>query len=86
MVFFSDSGTKIERASSRDGKALIAELNQNRHALRTTARSQGFYGATDRFQLSLRILEQLAGYGANKPGRKLVVWMSLGGPCFLARG
>ncbi|MGA3023468.1 MAG: VWA domain-containing protein [Bryobacteraceae bacterium] len=80
MVFFTDSGATIGAASSRDGNALIADLNQNQTALRTINRSQGFYGADDRLQLSLRTIQQLAAYEATRPGRKLLIWISPGWP------
>jgi VWFA-related protein len=80
IVRFSDSGSTIATAPSRDGKALIADLNQSNNSLRIIGRAQGVYGAVDRFQLSLRTLGQLASYEATRPGRKLVVWISPGWP------
>ncbi|MGB8771805.1 MAG: VWA domain-containing protein [Candidatus Korobacteraceae bacterium] len=82
IVFFSDAGATIRNTPSRDGKTLIADLNQNKNALRTSGRAQGFYGAVDRLNLSLRALGQLADYEAARPGRKLVVWISPGWPLF----
>src|SRR3984957_18807884 len=82
FVFFSDSGATIGKAPSRDGKALLAELNQNSNSLRTVGRSQGVYGALDRLQMSLRAIGQLADYEATRPGRKLLVWVSPGWPLF----
>ena len=78
LVFFSDSGTKMGTAATRDGKTLIAALNANQNVLRTSRRSQGFYGADDRLQLSLRALQQLTEYERTRPGRKLLVWISPG--------
>ena len=43
-------------------------------------RSQGFYGANDRLQLSLRALGQLAQYETRRPGRKIVIWIGPGWP------
>lgn len=80
IVFFSDSGTTFGNISSRDGKALLADLNQNNNSLRIVGRAQGVYGAIDRLQLSLDTLRQLADYEATRPGRKLVVWISPGWP------
>jgi VWFA-related protein len=78
IVFFSDKETTMSDAASRDGNSLSAGLDQNRNGLRTSGRSQGFYGAMDRLQLSLRTLGQLADHEATRPGRKLVVWISPG--------
>jgi VWFA-related protein len=80
MAFLSDSGVTVGNTSSRDGNALIEDLNQKKSGLRSIGRSQGFYGAGDRLQLSLHTLEQLADYEAPRPGRKLVVWISPGWP------
>jgi VWFA-related protein len=78
IVFFSDKETTMSDAASRDGNDLSAGLDQNRNGLRTSVRSQGFYGAMDRLQLSLRTLGELADHEATRPGRKLVVWISPG--------
>jgi VWFA-related protein len=80
FAFSSDSGFSIQNAPSLDGNALVTYLNQQETALRSIRRSQGFYGAVDRSQLSLRALGELAAYEAKKPGRKLVVWISPGWP------
>jgi hypothetical protein len=45
-------------------------------------RSQGFYGAAERVQIFLRMLENLARYEATQPGRKLLIWLSSGWPSF----
>jgi VWFA-related protein len=80
MAFFSDSGTQILNEPSRDGNALIASFDQHEAALRTIRRSEGFYGAEERFQLSLRMLNGLTEREAQLPGRKLVIWISPGWP------
>ena len=76
--FLSDSGLNIQNTVYRDGNALIAYLNQHQNGLRVSGRSQGFYGAVDRAQLSLRSLGQLAEYEEKRPGRKMVIWLSPG--------
>jgi VWFA-related protein len=80
LAFLTDTGAEIGKTASRDGNTLIAEMNQNKAGLRSITRSQGIYGAGDRVQLSLQALEQLAGYEATQPGRKLAVWISPGWP------
>jgi VWFA-related protein len=80
IVLFSDTGATIGTTASRDGKTLIADLNQSKNSLRIIGRTQGVYGAVDRLQLSLRTLRQLADYEATRPGRKLVIWISPGWP------
>jgi VWFA-related protein len=85
IAFFSDSGLNLEGTASRDGNALAAYLNQNEAALRSITRSQGFYGAEDRMQLSVRALQELTEFAAKRPGRKIVIfvspgWATLSGP------
>ena len=80
LAFFSDNGTQILDDSSRDGSALLASFDQHETALRSIRRSTGFYGAVERFQLSLNMLNSLTAREAQVPGRKLVVWISPGWP------
>ena len=78
IVFFSDTGTEIQNGSTQDGNLLLASFDQHEAKLRTMRRSEGFYGAVDRFQLSLKTLNQLAAAEARRPGRKMVIWISPG--------
>jgi VWFA-related protein len=80
MAFFSDTDTEIQNNASQDGNALLALFDQHDAALRSIRRSQGFYGAEERFQLSLKTLTSLAAEEARVPGRKMVVWISPGWP------
>jgi VWFA-related protein len=79
MMSFSDSGTSMENPSS-DGNALADNFDKTDSALRTVTRSQGVYGAIDRFQMSLNALNSVAAYEAKKPGRKVLIWVSPGWP------
>jgi len=80
MVFFSDTGTEVQNGASRDGNALIASFEDHVTKLRTIRRSAGFYGAVERYQLSLSTLQSLASVEAAKPGRKILIWISPGWP------
>ena len=80
IAVFTDSGLDMPSAPSQDGNALAEYLNKRETGLHSIRRSEGFYGASDRAQLSLRSLGQLAEYEENRPGRKLVVWVSPGWP------
>ena len=80
LVIFADTGTKMQQGSSRDGNALAALYDQYETGLRIINRSQGIYGAAERFTLSLRTLTSLADYEAKQPGRKLMIWFSPGWP------
>jgi VWFA-related protein len=80
LAFLSDAGLKMSNITTQDGKALAADLTENKAGLRSINRSQGFYGASDRVGISLNALQQLADYEAPRPGRKLVIWISPGWP------
>jgi VWFA-related protein len=80
MAFFSDKGTEIQNNPSRDGNALLASFDQHETGLRSISRSQGFYGAVEKFQLSLTTLQSLTAKEAQLPGRKIVIWISPGWP------
>jgi VWFA-related protein len=78
MIFLGDTNVQVENAATRDGNGLADYLDKNATALRTLRRSAGFYGAVERFQLSLRTMGQIADYEAAKPGRKMLIWISPG--------
>jgi VWFA-related protein len=80
MIFFSDAGTNFQNAPSRNGNALLAEVDQSESGVRTVTRSQGIYGDVDRFQMSLRTLLSIATFEEKKPGRKILIWLSPGWP------
>lgn len=80
LVLFTDKGLQSLGSFSTDGNALSAELEQTDSGLRSITRAAGFYGATERFELSLRTLGQLIGKMATRPGRKFVLWVSPGWP------
>jgi VWFA-related protein len=86
VIVLSGSGGTLQDNPSRDGNALIAYLNEQEASLRTARRSQGFYGARDRLEFSVNALRRFAGYEAERPGRKLLVWISPGWPLFNGPG
>jgi VWFA-related protein len=86
LVLVSDSPTQLRSKPSTDGNALAAQLDQYETGLRTINRSQGIYGAAERFQMSMQALSSLAAYQAAKPGRKLILWISPGWPLLQAEG
>ena len=80
VVIFEDTSTKMQQAPSQDGNALAADLKKQDIGLREVRRSGGFWGATERYDLSLRTLQQLLALEAQRPGHKLVLWISPGWP------
>jgi VWFA-related protein len=86
LAFFSDTDAEIQNNSSRDGNALLAAFDQHETALRTIRRGEGFYGAVERFQLSLKTLDSIIAKEAQTPGRKVVIWISPGWPILSGPG
>jgi len=86
LMIFSDDGVKVQNGSSRDGNALAAEYDRYETGLRTINRSSGFYGASERFSMSLKTVGSLAAYAGARPGRKLVIWISPGWPLLSGPG
>jgi VWFA-related protein len=80
LVLFTDKGAQGLGSFSTDGNALSAALDEADVGLRSITRSAGFYGATERFQLSIQTLGQLVAKMATRPGRNLMLWVSPGWP------
>jgi VWFA-related protein len=78
MIFLSEAGVDSV-PPNRDGNALMAALEKSDTSLRTT-RSQGVYGAIDRFETSFRAMMQIAEFEEPKPGRKMLIWIAPGWP------
>jgi len=80
LAIFTDRGVRMVGGFSTDGNALASSLDKETVALRAITRSAGFYGAEDRFNMSMRALSQLGADEAAPPGRKLIFWISPGWP------
>lgn len=80
IAVFTEKGIKAEQGSSRNGNDLLAALTKTQTGLRTEGRDTGFWGAVDRFNLSLQQLRQLAAYEATQPGRKMILVIGPGWP------
>lgn len=80
LVIFTENGTQIGPEPTRDGNGLAEALDANKSALRMIGRSAGFYGATERLQWSWQTLDRLIEFEGQKPGRKMVIWISPGWP------
>jgi VWFA-related protein len=79
LAIFTDDGTQIQEGASSDGNALSADLGKYAIGLRTVRRSS-IDGGDERFQLSLKALQQLTQREATRPGRKIILWVSPGWP------
>jgi VWFA-related protein len=80
LVLFTDKGLQSLGNFSTDGNALSAALDQTDVGLRSISRDAGFYGATERLDLSIRTLGQLATNLGSVQGRKIMLWVSPGWP------
>ncbi len=86
LAIFTDTGSRLQPAFSTDGNALSQALDQEAISLRTIRRSAGFYGAAERFDLSLRALgqiiarQQAVADRQTRPERTLLLWVSPGWP------
>jgi VWFA-related protein len=86
LAFFTDTGTQIQQGYTTDGNAIKSTLDQFTVGLRSIRRSAGFYGATERFDLSLKTIKQFSGAYAQQPGRKIILWISPGWPILSGPG
>ena len=80
LAALGDKGVQILDTFSSDGNALANALDQYGASLRTVTRSQGFWGATERLDISLQGLSRLAAHLAPQPGRKVILIVSPGWP------
>lgn len=79
FMFNGDGAVPIGNVST-DGNSLAAALQAAGSNLHPVTRSQGFYGAEERLNRSLRTLALLTRAAAQQPGRKLMFWLSPGWP------
>lgn len=82
LAVFADKGIHFVGSLSTDGNALSAALGGEVVGLRALGRS-GYFGATERLQLSLQALNELAASAAPFPGRNVIIWVSPGWPLLL---
>ena len=82
LAVVTDTGTQVQQSATKSGRELSASLDKNTIALRTIHRSAGFYGAEERFQVSLKAFRGLIAREEKEPGRKIVLWVSPGWPLF----
>ena len=85
LAFFTDQGTQIQEDLTTDGNALSTALDKYTVGLRTIRRTSQYAGA-DRFNLSMQALRELATREAQRPGRKIILWVSPGWPLLSGPG
>jgi len=80
VLVLTDDGLKVQLQPSLDGNALADQLVNSSSGLRSLARSAGFNGAVERYELSLKWVDALARNEIPRPGRKLLIWAGPGWP------
>lgn len=80
ILWLMDNGLKVQSQPSMDGNELAAQLDANAGSLREIGRSTGFFGAEERYQLSLQALDRIVESETKVPGRKLLIWVGPGWP------
>src|SRR5579862_676804 len=80
IFVLTDTGLDTVEDFSKDGNQLSAALDKYSVSTRILHRSAGFYGAADRYQISLGGLRELAQRVSSRPGRKIMLWVSPGWP------
>ena len=86
LAVFGDQGIKMQSGYSRDGNALANDLAKYTIGLREIGRSAGFQGAQERLDDSLKAMRMLAAYESQRPGRKIILWVSPGWPLLSGPG
>jgi VWFA-related protein len=78
FVVVTETGTRISPDASRDGKALVAQFDQLETGIRS-ARPWNIIGQ-ERLGIAMKAVSTIADHLRQKPGRKLVIWLSPGWP------
>jgi VWFA-related protein len=80
IYWLTDTGVKAQQAPVLDGDALAQAIESQAGEIRSLNRSAGANGAIERFEISLKMLTEIAESIKNTPGRKLVIWAGPGWP------
>jgi VWFA-related protein len=86
FAVLTDKSLDVFNTVTRDGNILAAGVDHMETGLREINRSQGFYGADDREQISLSALQEIEATESRRPGDKLLVWLSPGWPLLSGPG
>lgn len=86
LAVLTDKGIQAQGGGTLDGNVLAKSLAAVVTGFRFIGRSTGFYGAEERLDLSLNGLRLLVDQQAQRPGRKLIVWISPGWPLLSGPG
>jgi len=76
----NDKGIENAVNFSSDGNWISAALHERGVGIRDLGPAGGYWGATERLQISLKALSQIVERDGSLPGRKIVLWVSPGWP------
>lgn len=80
LMLLSNSGLRVQPAPTQDSKALLDTLRHVNVDIRTIDSAMGSLGMIERLQRSVRQLQAITINEAQKPGRKLLIWIGPGWP------
>jgi len=80
LALLTDAGIRFQPRPSLDGNAIASVVDGIKGSVRTLDSAMGGEGMVERFQLSVRSLAEIAENEANRPGRKLLIWVGPGWP------
>ena len=80
ILWLTDEGIVPQGPPSKDGNAVAAALDATESRLRMLNREAGDWGAIERFEMSLQMLDQIVQRQQGQPGRKLLIWVGPGWP------
>jgi VWFA-related protein len=80
LMLLSEAGLRIQPRPSVDGNALLTVLDQIKGSVHGITSAMGAEGDLERLQLSLRQMAAIAENEAQRPGRKLLIWVGPGWP------
>jgi VWFA-related protein len=80
LAFLTDDGIKVQDEFSSDGNELSTRLDKSSLSLHSIRRSGGLDSDVERLQISMKALFEVGTREANRPGRKIIIWVSPGWP------
>lgn len=80
IYWYTDTGLEGDDTPTSDGNALAAKLDATQSSLRSLNRSAGAWGAIERFEMSVQMLDRIVQKIAGLPGRKMLIWVGPGWP------
>jgi VWFA-related protein len=80
VAILTDNGLQPQLDFSQDGSAISAALGKHPIALRSITENSDRGGGAARFEISFQAFAQILAAEREKPGRKVVLWVSPGWP------